>query len=89
MARARPRIGERPFAVVLPDNLFRGPDQTSAVLASWDRYMLASALIAEVSADETQSKKRGARPGARRTRRFAQGNGLGGQGPRAVRHRRR
>src|SRR5205814_6963793 len=32
MLRARALIGERPFAVVLPDNLFRGPNQTAAIL---------------------------------------------------------
>jgi UTP--glucose-1-phosphate uridylyltransferase len=56
MLRARELIGERPFAVVLPDNLFRGPNQTAAVLAGWDRLALATVLIAEVSAADAQSK---------------------------------
>jgi UTP--glucose-1-phosphate uridylyltransferase len=56
MTRARHLIGDRPFAVVLADNLFRGPNQTAAVLAAWNRYRLASVLIAEVSAAEAQSK---------------------------------
>ncbi|MGH7512502.1 MAG: sugar phosphate nucleotidyltransferase [Gemmatimonadales bacterium] len=56
MLRARALIGERPFAVVLPDNLFLGPNQIAAVLAAWNRHALAAVLIAEVSAAEAQSK---------------------------------
>jgi UTP--glucose-1-phosphate uridylyltransferase len=56
MVRARPLIGERPFAVVLPDNLFRGPNQTAAVLAAWDRFANAAVLMAHVSVAEAQSK---------------------------------
>lgn len=56
MLRARELIGEHPFAVVLPDNLFRGPNQTAAVLTSWDRLALATVLIAEIAASDAQSK---------------------------------
>ena len=56
MLRARDAIGDRPFAVVLPDNLFRGPNQTAAVLAEWRRLSLASVLIAEITAGEAGSK---------------------------------
>jgi UTP-glucose-1-phosphate uridylyltransferase len=44
MMRARPLVGDHPFAVVLPDNLFRGPNQASAVLAAWDRYAAATPI---------------------------------------------
>lgn len=56
MLRARGQIGERPFAVVLPDNLFRGPNQTAAVLAEWRRLGLATVLIAEITAADAGSK---------------------------------
>ena len=56
MLRARDMIGEHPFAVVLPDNLFRGPNQTAAVLTAWDQHALAAVLIAEISAGEAGSK---------------------------------
>ena len=49
-------ISEHPFALVLPDNLFRGPNQTAAVLRAWDQYALAAALIAEISPGEAGSK---------------------------------
>jgi UTP--glucose-1-phosphate uridylyltransferase len=56
MLRARDAIGDQPFAVVLPDNLFRGPNQTAAVLAEWRRLGLATVLIAEITAGEAGSK---------------------------------
>lgn len=56
MLRARGAIGDQPFAVVLPDNLFRGPNQTAAVLSEWYRLGLATVLIAEITAGEAGSK---------------------------------
>lgn len=56
MLLARDAIGDSPFAVVLPDNLFRGLNQTAAVLAEWRRLGLASVLIAEITAGEAGSK---------------------------------
>jgi UTP--glucose-1-phosphate uridylyltransferase len=56
MMQARPLVGDQPFALVLPDNLFRGPNQTAAVLAAWDRYAAATVLIAEVAAGDAGSK---------------------------------
>jgi len=56
LLRARGTIGESPFAVVLPDNLFRGPNQTAAVLTAWDQHALAAVLIAEISAGEAGTK---------------------------------
>ena len=90
LLRARDIIGERPFAVVLPDNLFRGPNQTAAVLTAWDQHALAAVLIAEISAGEAGSK------GATgRARMHEEPDGtlrvldLADKGLRAVRHRRR
>jgi UTP--glucose-1-phosphate uridylyltransferase len=56
MLRARATIGDRPFSVVLPDNLFRGPNQTAAVLTEWRRLGLATVLIAEITAGEAGTK---------------------------------
>jgi UTP--glucose-1-phosphate uridylyltransferase len=56
MMRVRPLVGDHPFAVVLPDNLFRGPNQTAAVIAAWDRYATATVLIAEVAVGDAGSK---------------------------------
>ncbi len=51
-----PLLGGQPFAVVLPDNLFKGPNQTAAVLSAWDRFNTAAVLIADISADEAHAK---------------------------------
>jgi UTP--glucose-1-phosphate uridylyltransferase len=56
LMRARSLLGGDPFAVVLPDNLFRGPNQTAAVLDAWRRHATASVLIAEVTAEEAGTK---------------------------------
>ncbi len=56
MLRARGPIGDRPFAVILPDNLFRGPNQTAAILQTWAGLELATVLIAEISAAEAGAK---------------------------------
>ena len=56
MMRARHLVGDHPFAVVLPDNLFRGSNQTAAVLGAWDRYATAAVLIADVAAGDAHSK---------------------------------
>ena len=56
LMRARSLVGDEPFAVVLPDNLFRGPNQTAAVLNAWDRYATATVLIAEVTAGDAHAK---------------------------------
>ena len=56
LMQARSLLGGDPFAVVLPDNLFRGPNQTAAVLEAWRRHATASVLIAEVTAEEAGTK---------------------------------
>ena len=54
--KGRHVVGDQPFAVVLPDNLFQGPNQTAAVLSAWDRFNAAAVLIAEISSDEAHTK---------------------------------
>src|SRR5688572_32164612 len=56
LMRARSLLDGDPFAVVLPDNLFRGTNQTAAVLAAWRRHATASVLIAEVAAEDAGTK---------------------------------
>jgi UTP-glucose-1-phosphate uridylyltransferase len=56
LLRARSLLAGDPFAVVLPDNLFRGPNQTAAVLAAWRRHAAASVLIADVTAGDAATK---------------------------------
>ena len=88
MMRARPLVGDHPFAVVLPDNFFRGPNQTAAVLAAWDRYATATVLIAEVAVGDAVAKGHRSGPSAGGAGRLAPGRGHRGQGARTVRHRR-
>src|SRR4029079_5463993 len=45
-----------PFAALLPDNLFTGPNPTKAVLESWKRTRLATVLLAEVRRAEAGAK---------------------------------
>jgi UTP--glucose-1-phosphate uridylyltransferase len=56
LLRARDLLGGVPFAVVLPDNLFRGPNPTAAVLAAWGQLGFATVLIAEISSAEAGMK---------------------------------
>lgn len=56
LLRTRRLVGDRPFAVLLPDNLFRGPNQTGTVLTEWNRLGLATVLVAEISTAEAGSK---------------------------------
>jgi UTP--glucose-1-phosphate uridylyltransferase len=54
--RTRSVIGESPFAVVLPDNLFKGPNQTAAVVEAWNRHGQAVVLLADISAHAAHTK---------------------------------
>ena len=56
LLRARDPLGDSPFVALLPDNLFRGPNPTSAVLAAHHRTGLATVLLAEISREEAVSK---------------------------------
>jgi UTP--glucose-1-phosphate uridylyltransferase len=54
--RTRDHLAGAPFAVLLPDNLFRGPNPTRAVLDTRHRTGLATVLLAEVSRAEAGGK---------------------------------
>jgi UTP--glucose-1-phosphate uridylyltransferase len=54
--RARDQLGDAPFAALLPDNLFHGPNPTIAVLQTHRTTGLATVLLAEISRDEAAAK---------------------------------
>jgi UTP--glucose-1-phosphate uridylyltransferase len=54
--RARDNLGNSPFLALLPDNLFQGPNPTSAVLATFRTTGQATVLLAEIGRREAGSK---------------------------------
>ncbi|HEY7479368.1 MAG TPA: sugar phosphate nucleotidyltransferase [Gemmatimonadales bacterium] len=56
LLRARDQLGEVPFMVLLPDNLFHGPNPTTAVLATYHNTRLATVLLAEIGRGDAGSK---------------------------------
>lgn len=54
--RARDHLAGAPFAALLPDNLFTGPNPTKAVLETRKRTGLATVLLAEVSRADSGAK---------------------------------
>jgi UTP--glucose-1-phosphate uridylyltransferase len=56
LLRARDHLAGSPFVTILPDNLFHGPNPTSAVLATHRATGLATVLLAEISRDGAASK---------------------------------
>jgi UTP--glucose-1-phosphate uridylyltransferase len=56
LLRARDHLAGSPFVTILPDNLFHGPNPTSAVLATHRATGLATVLLAEISRAEAASK---------------------------------
>ncbi len=54
--RARDHLAGAPFAALLPDNLFTGPNPTAAVLETRKRTGLATVLLAEVSSSDAGAK---------------------------------
>jgi UTP--glucose-1-phosphate uridylyltransferase len=56
LLRARSLLGGAPFAVALPDNLFRGPNPLAAVLHSWRTTGLTTVLLARVRREEAAAK---------------------------------
>ena len=56
LLRARDHLAGSPFIAILPDNLFQGPNPTSAVLATHRATGLATVLLAEISREEAASK---------------------------------
>ncbi len=63
--RARDHLADSPFVAILPDNLFRGPNPTSAVLATHRVTGLATVLLAEISRDDAGNKGATGRAAAR------------------------
>lgn len=56
LLRAKDPLGGAPFAVLLPDNLFQGPNPTAAVLETHRDTGLASVLLAEITRKDAPSK---------------------------------
>lgn len=56
LLRARDLLATSAFAVILPDNLFLGPNPTSAVLAVHRATGLATVLLAEVTREAATTK---------------------------------
>jgi UTP-glucose-1-phosphate uridylyltransferase len=56
LLRARDHLAGSPFITILPDNLFQGPNPTTAVLATHRATGLATVLLAEISREEAASK---------------------------------
>jgi UTP--glucose-1-phosphate uridylyltransferase len=54
--RARDPLAGSPFLALLPDNLFQGPNPSTAVLSAWRATGLASVLLAEIQQKEAGSK---------------------------------
>jgi UTP--glucose-1-phosphate uridylyltransferase len=56
LLRTRDHLAGSPFVVILPDNLFTGPNPTAAVLATLRATCLATVLLAEISREEAPAK---------------------------------
>jgi UTP--glucose-1-phosphate uridylyltransferase len=56
LLRARDLLGGSPFVMVLPDNLFSGPNPISAVLDVCRATGLATVLLAEISRHDAETK---------------------------------
>jgi UTP-glucose-1-phosphate uridylyltransferase len=66
LLRTRDHLAGSPFVAILPDNLFSGPNPTSAVLATYRSTGLATVLLAEISREESAAKGATGRATARR-----------------------
>jgi UTP--glucose-1-phosphate uridylyltransferase len=66
LLRARALLDGAPFAVTLPDNLFRGPNPLAAVLHSWRTTGLSTVLLARVSREDAVAKGATGRAAVRR-----------------------
>jgi UTP-glucose-1-phosphate uridylyltransferase len=56
LLRARDALAGAPFLALLPDNLFRGPNPTTAVLSSCRATGLATVLLAEIGREDAGAK---------------------------------
>jgi UTP-glucose-1-phosphate uridylyltransferase len=54
--RARDQLGGAPFLALLPDNLFQGPNPSSAVLSTYRSTGMATVLLAEISSKDAPTK---------------------------------
>lgn len=54
--RARDQLGSAPFMALLPDNLFQGPNPTTAVLNTYRSTGLATVLLAEIGRADAPTK---------------------------------
>ena len=63
--RTRDHLAGSPFVVLLPDNLFRGPNPTGDVLAVHRSTRLATVLLAEIARGEAETKGATGRASAR------------------------
>jgi UTP-glucose-1-phosphate uridylyltransferase len=54
--RARDHLAGSPFLALLPDNLFQGPNPTSAVMATFRSTGLATVLLAEIGRKDAETK---------------------------------
>jgi UTP--glucose-1-phosphate uridylyltransferase len=54
--RAKDQLGGAPFVVLLPDNLFQGPNPTNAVVETHRATGLATVLLAEISRRDAPTK---------------------------------
>jgi UTP--glucose-1-phosphate uridylyltransferase len=54
--RARDNLGGSPFLALLPDNLFHGPNPTTAVLGTFKTTGLATVLLAQIERKDAGSK---------------------------------
>ncbi|HUR94691.1 MAG TPA: sugar phosphate nucleotidyltransferase [Gemmatimonadales bacterium] len=56
LLRARDHLAGSPFLAVLPDNLFKGPNPSAAVAATFRETALATVLLAEISREDAGAK---------------------------------
>jgi UTP--glucose-1-phosphate uridylyltransferase len=54
--RARDQLAGSPFVALLPDNLFQGPNPTTALLATHRKTGLTTVLLAEIKRNDAGSK---------------------------------
>jgi len=65
LLRTRDHLAGSPFVTLLPDNLFSGPNPTSAVLATHRATGLATVLLAEIAREDAATKGATGRAAAR------------------------
>ena len=66
LLRARDHLAGSPFIAVLPDNLFHGPNPTTAVLGTFRATGLATVLLAQIERKDAGSKGATGRAAVRR-----------------------